>query len=806
MVKCKKLLSLFMCVMMVLSLLPTPAVFAADDEELQQPEISAEIAEEVDAETPPQEPSVETKMSTLESMQTLTDSNRLVVETNGGLPDSIGGEAVEVGSGAFVVEFESAAERNGALAALMGDGNVTTVSSDVEFSIDGDGDEGTPEDTPAETPADEPEMANELVDENDPAADAVNEETLGDESPVEEVPSEEIPAEEIPTDETPTNEIPEDENLEAEIPGESEPSDEGSIEEVPVEETPVEEEPVVEIDYRAVAGGRPLVAVIDTGSNSADAAVSIIDETGADGNGHGTRMTDLIRANAGSSNPFILSIKALNYSGAGNMSDVYAAIQYAINQRVDYINLSISADDSENMAAIKSAIQSALNAGITVVASAGNAGGNAGHLVPANIDGVVTCGAVNDNNVVISNYGDCVDYFVRASSSSNAAAIVTGKLVSGFDMDSMTPENVELTYPNGDSDSFARYGDVFFHVNYSYSGSLTYSSHYGDVTSYYWLPPDWNENTIYNVIFLEWSSQDTGSDALKQGFGDMTLAAMQAGKIPPTILVEMNTSNYSQGVLDNYWNAGPMWGDDLNNLISAVRNKFSNTYLNEGCACDVRAHIMYDGHSQGAVLAKYIISATKHIIGMYAYSGSVPYPANGADAAYWDYRGETVDNNDVGRQVFQHLLDGIASHDDDCICKRSWHLAINKKSENPALTNGNPCYNLDGAVFGVFESAEDAASGNASKALETQTIANGTATFATDLKCDVVYYVRELSVPEAGHYQLNTTVYSVTSDEGDVTIPLDVENCSWYGPDYPGTYEGAKRCRNQRPEHAGRGV
>ena len=64
-----------------------------------------------------------------------TDDYRLVVETNGVLPEAIGGESVAVGDGAYVVEFESAAAQNAAFNTLSSDGSVSAVSKDAEFSI-----------------------------------------------------------------------------------------------------------------------------------------------------------------------------------------------------------------------------------------------------------------------------------------------------------------------------------------------------------------------------------------------------------------------------------------------------------------------------------------------------------------------------------------------------------------------------------------------------------------------------------------------------------------------------------------------
>lgn len=109
-----------MCVLLIAAAtLPTLAI-ADDLDSTAEPE--AIIVG--DAEIPAEEPVVSAASggdATLQSMQTLTDDYRLVVETSGALPEAIGGESVAVADGAYVVEFESAAAQNAAFNALSSD-------------------------------------------------------------------------------------------------------------------------------------------------------------------------------------------------------------------------------------------------------------------------------------------------------------------------------------------------------------------------------------------------------------------------------------------------------------------------------------------------------------------------------------------------------------------------------------------------------------------------------------------------------------------------------------------------------------
>lgn len=171
------------------------------------------------------------------------------------------------------------------------------------------------------------------------------------------------------------------------------------------------------------------VAVIDTGSNLANEKYSVIGDDVADNNGHGTAMSSLILDET--SNAYIISIKAIDDNGQGQISDVYAAVQLAEDMDVDYILMAVSIRNSGKYDAFISLIE---NTNATVIASAGNNGTDASKYLPAGIDSVITVGAVNESDLVLksfSNYGTCVEYYVDADSTSEASAIALGKIVAG---------------------------------------------------------------------------------------------------------------------------------------------------------------------------------------------------------------------------------------------------------------------------------------------------------------------------------------------------------------------------------------
>lgn len=170
------------------------------------------------------------------------------------------------------------------------------------------------------------------------------------------------------------------------------------------------------------------VAVIDTGSDLADEKYCVTGEDPEDHNGHGTAMTSYILAET--DDAYIISIKAIGDNGRGNMSDVYAAVQMAEEIGVDYILMAISVRNNGRYGAFESLIA---NAKAEVVASAGNNGSDASNYLPAGIEGVVTVGALEEDGTLngSSNYGGCVDYYLEADTTSEAAARALGIIIDG---------------------------------------------------------------------------------------------------------------------------------------------------------------------------------------------------------------------------------------------------------------------------------------------------------------------------------------------------------------------------------------
>ena len=82
---------------------------------------------------------------------------------------------------------------------------------------------------------------------------------------------------------------------------------------------------------------------------------------------------------------------------------------------------------------------------------------------------------------------------------------------------------------------------------------------------------------------------------------------------------------------------------------------------------------------------------------------------------------------------------------------RTANINLNKTSLIPDMTNGNNCYSLSGAVYGVYS---DAACNN----LVTTMTTDGSGNASTNLYLNT-YYVKEITASKG--YQLDTTVYTV---------------------------------------------
>ena len=181
---------------------------------------------------------------------------------------------------------------------------------------------------------------------------------------------------------------------------------------------------------RRLSGRGITVAVIDSGvdfrhATLANRILTSVDFTGGngrDGYGHGTHVASLIAGAAATQPDYvgiatgarIVSLRVLDDTGAGKMSDVVEAIDWAIANRqrfgIDVINLSLggAVTSSYKDDPLCEAAERAVAAGITVVAAAGNFGQTpdgkhifGGITTPGNDPAVISVGALDTRGTAI---------------------------------------------------------------------------------------------------------------------------------------------------------------------------------------------------------------------------------------------------------------------------------------------------------------------------------------------------------------------------------------------------------------------
>ena len=141
--------------------------------------------------------------------------------------------------------------------------------------------------------------------------------------------------------------------------------------------------------------------IVDLGLNLSTSGEGIQDD-----NGHGTSVASVIVKN---SDAYLMPIKIANSEGKGTVLSLYLAIQAAIENQADIINVSLTTSSSDLLTSI---IHEATEKGIAVVAAAGNQSANVENYAPANTEDAITVSAIDQNYkpASYSNYGSTIDY------------------------------------------------------------------------------------------------------------------------------------------------------------------------------------------------------------------------------------------------------------------------------------------------------------------------------------------------------------------------------------------------------------
>lgn len=171
------------------------------------------------------------------------------------------------------------------------------------------------------------------------------------------------------------------------------------------------------------------IGIIDTGirSNHPDlklaGGVSFIGNGTSfeDDEGHGTHVAGIVGALDNEIGTVgiapeaeLYAIKSLNHVGMGNLSDVIAGIDWAIEKDLDIINLSLTSESGSSI--LEGVLKEAYNKGIFIIAASGNAKqtvpAGADVLYPAKYESVIAVGSIDSqyNRSKFSYYGPSLDF------------------------------------------------------------------------------------------------------------------------------------------------------------------------------------------------------------------------------------------------------------------------------------------------------------------------------------------------------------------------------------------------------------
>jgi N-acetylneuraminic acid mutarotase len=165
------------------------------------------------------------------------------------------------------------------------------------------------------------------------------------------------------------------------------------------------------------------IAVFDTGIDLGNNDMTVSGGTSFiegvtsydDDHGHGTAMAGILASQLNGTGLVgiapgaeIYSVKVLDSTGQGTYSNLIEGIDWAINNGIDIITMSLGGNDFSQI--LLDVIQDANNNNILVIAAAGN-NGEENILFPANFPETVCVGAIDSENIKtsMSNYGHEID-------------------------------------------------------------------------------------------------------------------------------------------------------------------------------------------------------------------------------------------------------------------------------------------------------------------------------------------------------------------------------------------------------------
>lgn len=590
------------------------------------------------------------------------------------------------------------------------------------------------------------------------------------------------------------------------------------------------------------------IALIDSGVSNAEAKTSVLGDSGADSVGHGTKMYNYIKDEY--SNAKVLSIKAFDGSSA-NAADIYAAVKFAIESRVSVINLSFTAPNTEKNEVIKSIIQEAVNNGITVIGAAGNNSANAKNYIPGCIDGVITVGAVNDDGSLYKTSNYNADLYVVATSTSEATARYSGIYVSAKDSDKVYKELATDPTENDEEENTDEDASLAYTDSSHWYEIINEVFGYGLLPSSYGNKPSWAPDYISaNGMTINVGDDRTNYTGHLVSFGTLTY---HGGTVDPSTSILYGADNpgivptacYDHLITPIIDRAVPPAGNhsiDINLEYAGCDASGWVYYCNvyDGYVPTYQRELVYiciqrtpwrryikvkkvDAYNNtvsvtGCDLDVYNAAGTSKIgdmtdngDGTYTWHSDYMTEDNYQNVSIKEVKGSGIYNNSSNNEKFiqtngtlgttvaalstdyEYQGEELAVYPIKYTVPQSWNarLRIKKDPEHPALYNSN-YYNLNSAVYKIYKTRENAMNDtNSIATLTTKTVdnVNGYTDWAdVSAYMDIVngspvattFYAKEITASKG--YYTNTNIASIVvnpNSSSEVTYTFDEPEEVW---------------------------
>lgn len=525
------------------------------------------------------------------------------------------------------------------------------------------------------------------------------------------------------------------------------------------------------------------IAVIDTGSDVANEKYSVIGDDASDDHGHGTSIANYILSQT--DDAYIISIKAIGSDGTGNVSDICAAVAMAQSMDVDVILMALSVKNNGEYDAFVNLVNDAASSGIVVIASAGNNNTDASSYLPAGISGVITVGAITEDGYKYSssNYGDCVDYYVTATSTSEASALFAGKFIDGNIDDVATSCVISSEDPTESIEPSTDLAEI--NLANPQKGVYIFVTKEQMIAAGYTSSKDFRNAVIASADAMTGAqyAQSGGNGSVGEKVDCITYTQIAYAQALGLI------SNVHQSGGKVYFNGSCAGGNAW---------KLYTTTGATGCTSWLSLHGVGLPSSNGVNPDNYSLSDLGVQKGDLVLWGLVEWDKNGnittnrwkhaaiydgSGTAFWQARGSNYTAGKSNRSDVSVNEDGSYN--------RILVLRIEDFEENTDMTviksvsdnygvliDGNSCYSLEGTTYTLYNSYSD---GNLSGSLATFTTdASGNTSTKYKVSPNTTYYLKETAAGKG--FTVDSHVYKIVTGSNatsDITVTDLSTNTSW---------------------------